>query len=341
MPLRLSVLDQSPIMAGHSAAQAIAETIELAKLADRLGYHRYWLAEHHNSSVLADPCPEILAARVAAETRRIRVGTGGVLLPYYSPLKVAEVFRMLETMYPGRIDLGLGRAPGGGQRTAQAMAGGAYPTAENFPEQVMDLVGFLDRSLPDDHPYARVRANPVGNTAPQIWLLGSSDYSATLAAQVGLRFAFADFIAPEGGDVVTRAFRAHYQPSAREPTAVAMVGVAVICAETTEQAERYALVTDLRRLRRAKGIEGPFPTLEEAESYEYSPQERAYVMHERARLTHGNPDEVRTKLLALKERFNADELILLTGTGDYASRRRSYELVAEVFGLDGASHTAS
>ncbi len=332
--MKLSVLDQSPMMSGCTPAQAIAETIALAKLADRLGYHRYWLAEHHNSRVLADPCPEILAARVAAETTRIRVGTGGVLLPYYSALKVAEVFRMLEAMYPGRIDLGIGRAPGGDQRTAQAVSGGSYDHAADFPAQVADVVGFLDQTLPENHPHAKVRANPTGETSPEVWLLGSSDYSAALASNMGLRFAFADFIAPGDGDTVSRAYRNHFLPSKREPAPYSAVGVAVVCAETSEMAERYAKVTDLRRLRRARGIEGPFPTLEEAEAYEYSPPEHAYVMQERARLTSGNPDEVRAKLLALGERFAADELIIITGTGDYASRRRSYELIAEAFALD-------
>ncbi len=335
--MRLSILDQSPILSGCSPAQAIAESIELAKLADRLGYHRYWLAEHHNSSTLADPCPEILAARIGAETTRIHIGTGGVLLPYYPPLKVAEVFRMLEAMYPGRVDLGIGRAPGTGPRAAQAMAGGAYPTAENFPEQVADLVGFLDRSLPPGHPYAKVRAQPTGDTAPEIWLLGSSDYSAALAAQQGLRFAFADFIAPGTGDGVTRAYRRQFRPSAREAKPVVSVGVAVICAETEALAERYAKVADLRRLRRAQGAEGPVPTLAEAEAYDYSPPEYAYVMEQRARLAWGTPEQVKAKLLALRERFEADELIVLTITGDAASRRRSYELLAQAFELDQAA----
>jgi luciferase family oxidoreductase group 1 len=242
---------------------------------------------------------------------------------------------MLEALSPGRIDLGLGRAPGSGPRTSQAMSGGSYPMAENFPEQVMDLVGFLDRSLPASHPYAKVKAHPQGDTSPEVWLLGSSDYSAALAAHTGLRFAFADFISPGEGEEVTRAYRRQFQPSARESAPVSAVGVAVICAETTELAERYAKVADLRRLRRAKGEEGPVPTLEEAEAYDYSPQELAYVMQERARLTYGNPRDVRARLEAIRERFEADELILLTATGDYASRRRSYELVAEVFGLEG------
>src|SRR4051812_47542196 len=171
----LSILDQSPVIHGLGARRAIEETLALARLADRLGYHRYWLAEHHAIAALADPCPEILAGQVAAATKRLRVGTGGVLMPYYSPLKVAEVFRMLEALFPGRIDLGLGRAPGGDLKTAHALSGGAYSDAERFPEQVEELVGLLDGTLPASHPSSRIRVQPEVPTAPQVWLLGSSD----------------------------------------------------------------------------------------------------------------------------------------------------------------------
>ena len=197
-PLRLSVLDQSPVISGHTPAQAVHETIRLAKAAERLGYSRYWLAEHHALAALADPCPEILLTRIAAETSTLRVGTGGILLPYYSPLKVAEQFRMLEALYPGRMDLGIGRAPGGDRVTALAMGEGRYPGAEHFPEQVQYLVAYLDDALPPEHPFAAVKAMPAGPTAPQVWLLGSSDYSGALAAQLGLRFAFAHFISARG-----------------------------------------------------------------------------------------------------------------------------------------------
>jgi len=178
MRVPLGVLDQSPVISGHSPARAIAETVSLARLAEELGYSRYWLAEHHAIAALADPSPEILVARVASATSRIRVGTGGVLLPYYSPLKIAEQFRMLEALFPGRIDLGIGRAPGGDPRTALALADGEYQGAEHMPQQVQDLIGFLDRSLPAGHPYVKVRAQPAGDTSPEIWLLGSSDYGS-------------------------------------------------------------------------------------------------------------------------------------------------------------------
>ncbi|NBR28309.1 MAG: MsnO8 family LLM class oxidoreductase, partial [Betaproteobacteria bacterium] len=214
--MRLSVLDQSPIISGHSTAQAIAETIKLAREADRLGYYRYWLAEHHSLMALADPCPEILVARVAAETARIRVGTGGVMLPHYSPLKVAEQFRMLEAMYPQRIDLGIGRAPGGDRTTAMALGQGQYSNAEDFPEQVQFLVAYLDDAMPAGHPFGKIKAQPLGPTAPPVWLLGSSDYSGALAAQLGLNFAFAHFISADGGDSVMRDYKRAFQPSPRE-----------------------------------------------------------------------------------------------------------------------------
>src|SRR3954468_24378437 len=210
--MRLSVLDQSPIIRGHDARRAIEETLALARRADELGYYRYWLAEHHAIAALADPCPEVLVARLGAETRRIRVGTGGVLLPYYSAFRVAEAFRMLEALYPGRIDLGIGRAPGGDARTARAVAGGGFPDAERFPEQIWQLVGHLDGTLPDDHPFRSVRVQPEVATAPQVWLLGSGDLRGALAAQLGLPFSFAHFINPRGGEEVTRAYRQNYQP---------------------------------------------------------------------------------------------------------------------------------
>jgi len=335
MALPLGVLDQSPIISGHAPGEAVAQTVRLAEAADRLGYARYWLAEHHGIEALGDPCPEILVARVAAATARIRVGTGGVLLPYYSALKVAEQFRMLEALFPGRIDLGVGRAPGGDRLTAQAVARGPYAFADDFPEQVRDLVGFLDRTLPREHPFARVKAMPAGDASPEVWLLGSSDYSGALAAELGLRFAFAHFINARGGDAVMRAYRAAFKPSAREPAARSLLCVFVICAETSAEAERLAAPIDLRRLHMALGIDAPVPSYAEAAAHRYGERERAYVLAQRERLVLGDPDEVRRRLLDLAEQYAADELMIITITGDYASRLRSYELVASAFGLRG------
>ena len=332
-PLRLSVLDQSPIISGHTPQQAVHETIRLVKAAERLGYHRYWLAEHHAIAALADPCPEILLARVAAETSTIRVGTGGILLPYYSPLKVAEQFRMLEALYPGRIDLGIGRAPGGDRMTALAMGEGRYPGAEHFPEQVQFLVAYLDDALPPEHPFAGVKAMPAGATAPQVWLLGSSDYSGALAAQLGLRFAFAHFISADGGDGVMRDYKGRYQASRREPAPHSLLCAFVICADTEGEAGRLAASIDLRRLNMDHGVNAPVPTLEEAARYPYTEADRRRIAHHRRRVVLGAPAQVRARLLEMRSQFEADELMVITITGDYDSRLKSYELLAEAFDL--------
>ena len=331
MTLKLSILDQSPVISGQTPAQAIAATLELARHAERLGYHRYWLAEHHAIAALADPCPEVLLARLGAETGRLRIGTGGVLLPYYSPFKVAEVFRMLESLYPGRVDLGIGRAPGGDARTAHAVGGGQLPTADDFPQRVWELVAHLDGALPDDHPHKRVRLQPEGDTAPEVWLLGSSDFSGALAARLGLRFAFAHFINARGGDAVTRAYRERFQPSARERAPAAIVCVFVICAANDAEAERLAASIDLRRLHMALGRDSPVPTLAEAQAHAFSREERQYIMSQRERAVIGGPEKCRRELTALAERYGADELMALTITGDYATRLRSYELLAQAF----------
>jgi luciferase family oxidoreductase group 1 len=321
--LRLSILDQSPVISGLGARRAIEETIALARRADELGFHRYWLAEHHAIAALADPCPEVLVARLGAETRRIRVGTGGVLLPYYSAFRTAEAFRMLEALYPGRIDLGLGRAPGGDARTARAVGGGRFPDAENFPRQVWELSALLEGSLKE------VRLQPEVDTVPEVWLLGSSDYSGALAAELGLSFAFAHFINPRGGDEVTRAYRENFK-SRGKPAQVIVCTFAIV-AESDDEAERLAQSIDLRRLHMALNIDSPVPTAEEAARHRYSDEERRCVLSQRARAVIGGPEKSKTELKNLVERYEADELMVLTITGDYESRRRSYELLIDAF----------
>ena len=309
------------MISGLGARRAIEETLALARRADQLGYHRYWLAEHHAIAALADPCPEILLARLGAETKRMRIGTGGVLLPYYSAFRTAESFRMLEALYPGRIDLGIGRAPGGDARTAQAVAGGGFPDAARFPQQVLELKSLLEGS---NRP---VRLQPEVDTVPQIWLLGSSDYSGALAAQLGLAFAFAHFINPRGGELVTRAYRDNFR--GEKPRAI--VCTFAIVAETDEEAECMAAHIDLRRLHMALNIDSPVPTDEEAARHRYSEDERHYVRSQRERAVIGGVEKAVRELKALVERYAADELMILTITGDYESRRRSYELLIEAF----------
>jgi luciferase family oxidoreductase group 1 len=323
--MKLSILDQSPVISGLGARRAIEETLALARRADELGYHRYWLAEHHAIAALADPCPEVLLARLGAETRRLRVGTGGVLLPYYSAFRTAETFRMLEALYPGRIDLGIGRAPGGDARTAQAVGGGRFPDAERFPQQVWELTALLEGK---HHP---ARLQPEVDTVPEVWLLGSSDYSGALAAELGLAFAFAHFINPRGGDAVARAYREMFKATETRPTAQVIVCTFAIVGETDDDAERLAASIDLRRLHMALNIDSPVPTLEEAARHKYSDEERRYVLGQRARALIGGPQKVREELLQMAERYAADEVMVLTITGDYDSRRRSYELLIGAF----------
>jgi luciferase family oxidoreductase group 1 len=321
--LRLSILDQSPIISGLGARRAIEETLALARRADELGYHRYWLAELHAIAALADPCPEVLLARLGAETKRIRIGTGGVLLPYYSAFRTAETFRMLEALYPGRVDLGVGRAPGGDARTAQAVAGGGFPDASHFPRQVAELVGLLEGT------YRTVRLQPEVETVPEVWLLGSSDYSGALAAQLGVSFAFAHFINPRGGELVSRLYRERFQSRGKPPQVI--VCTFAIVAESDDEAERLAGAIDLRRLHMALNIDSPVPTAEEAARHQYSDEERRYVLGQRARAVIGGPAKAKKELAEMTSRYEADELMVLTITGDYDSRRRSYELLRDAF----------
>ena len=330
----LGVLDQSPIRSGGTPTEAIQETLILAEHADRLGYTRYWLAEHHSSGGLAGAAPEVLMGQVAARTSRIRVGSGGVMLSHYSPLKVAENFRVLEALFPGRIDLGIGRAPGSDQRTARALrhGPGAVPL-EHFPQQLADLIGFLHDELPDGHPYGGVRAMPAGPSAPPIWILGSSSDGAALAAHFGTAFSYAHFINAVGGVDATRFYRESFRPSARLAAPQASVAVFALCAETEAEAERLARCRDLFIVRLYTGRFGPFPSVEEAEAYQYSPPERAIVAEARRRTVAGTPEQVKARLEALAAEYGVDELVIVTIPHDFKARLRSYELLAEAFGL--------
>lgn len=329
----LSVLDQSPVRSGLTPADAVQETLELAAAADRLGYHRYWLAEHHATSGLAGSCPEILIGHVASRTSRLRVGAGGVMLSHYSPLKVAEQFQMLETLFPGRIDLGLGRAPGSDQLTARALAYGAPRGAELYPRQVTDLIGWLDDTLPGEHPFAGVTATPRTTTSPEIWMLGSSGESAMLAAHFGVAFAFAHFISADGSVEAMHDYRTRFQPSSRLATPRAAAAIFVVCADTEAEAVRLAKSRELFIVRLYTGRGGPYPSVEEAERYPYSPRELAIVEHAKRRRIAGAPEQVREQLTAFAAGHAADELVIVTITHDPKARLRSYELIAEVCGL--------
>ena len=332
--IRLGVLDQSPVRSGSTPAAAVAETIRLAQATERLGYSRYWLAEHHGTDGLAGSAPEILVTRVAAATSHIRVGSGGVMLSHYSPLKVAETFRLLETMYPGRIDLGIGRAPGSDQLTAGALAYGSPIGPEYFPNKVADLSAFLTGADAATQAFAKVRATPAVSSVPEVWLLGSSGESATLAAHFGLAYSFAHFIVPAGGAPVIADYREHFKPSALYAEPRASLCVFVICAETEDEAERQIQSRDLWRLRLDVGRLDPYPSVAEAEAHDYTDAERGRVEGNRARSIFGAPAQVKARLEAIAQEYAVDELVILTITHDPAVRLRSYELLAEAFGLE-------
>lgn len=339
----LSVLDQSPIRKGGSAAEAFANTIDLAKQAERLGYSRYWLAEHHNTSSFAGSAPEVLIAAVAAATNHIRVGSGGVMLPHYSPLKVAECFRVLETLYPGRIDLGLGRAPGGDLRTTRALQPGpqAYDVGV-FPQQVELLHQFLEDAtglqgeeggFPADHPYVGLHATPRGPGIPDLWMLGSGGDGAIIAAQLGLAYCFAHFINQDAGTQPLELYRRNFRPSRDNASPRGSIAVSVTVADTEEEAKRIASSRNLWVMHLLQNRAGSFPSIEEALAYPYTDQDRVMLRAIEQRSITGSPEQVRAKLLALGETHGVDDFIILTITYDQKDRVRSYELLAEAMGL--------
>ncbi|EFG07048.1 LLM class flavin-dependent oxidoreductase [Streptomyces clavuligerus] len=337
-PVPLSVLDLATVGAGRTAADALRTSVRLARLAESRGYHRHWLAEHHSMPGVASSSPAVILAHLAAHTRRIRLGSGGVMLPNHAPLVVAEQFGTLEALAPGRIDLGLGRAPGTDGATAAALRRGAPGDgAEDFPRQLAELVRFLDDDFPDGHPLARVRAVPGpvqgAGSRPPVWLLGSSGYSARLAGTLGLPFAFAHHFSAQNTLPALDLYRESFRPSAVLDSPYALIGVAALAADSGREARRQVRTGALSMLRLRTGRPGPIPTPEEAERYPYTAAEREFVAHWLANVVHGTPDEVRSGLEDLRKRTDADELMLTANVHGNEARLRSYELIADACGL--------
>ncbi len=329
MKLKLSVLDQSPVASNRTATDAFNQTTELAKWTDELGYHRFWVSEHHSSKTLAGSAPEILITHLAANTKKIRVGTGGVLLPHYSSYKVAEVFRVLESLYPNRIDLGIGRAPGGMPGVNYALNKGKYPAVNEYPNQVKELMGYIHGK---QHPVYKVIATPLGETVPPIWMLGSSETSAQLAAQLGTSYTFAKFINGQEGESAMRFYYNQFQPSPHLQAPQGNVAVFVICASTTEEAEDYASIMDLQLLRVENGdFRDEYPTLEEAKHYPYSYFEKERVKENRKRMIVGNPKQAKEQLEELAYEFGVEEIIINTIIPNKEKRFDSYRLLMEEF----------
>jgi luciferase family oxidoreductase group 1 len=319
----ISVLDVSPVSSGSGGALALLNTLDLARLADRLGYERYWLAEHHNLPTIASSAPEVMIGHVASATGRIRVGAGGIMLPNHAPLKVAETFKVLEALHPGRIDLGIGRAPGTDPVTASALRRSQDgPGAEDFPQRFGELLAFSGDGFPENHPFRSIVAMPLDVALPPIWLLGSSGYSATASGKMGLGYASA-----------MRAYRESFEPSEYFEHPSAILAVAVICGETDEHARELASSMELAWVRMRSGKPGPLPSPEEASGYPYTPAERALADAYRSMQVVGDPRTVRARIEELAESTLADEIMVTTNVYDHGERLGSYERLAAAFAM--------
>jgi luciferase family oxidoreductase group 1 len=323
--VRFSVLDQSPIAAGSTGADALRNSIDLARHADALGYHRYWVAEHHGTPMLACASPEVLIAPIACATSRLRVGSGGVMLPHYSPLRVAEIYSMLSGIFPGRIDLGVGRAPGSDPLTAFALQRDRrQPAPDDFPDQLSELLAYLYDALPPRHQFARLSVLPGRPERPDVWLLGSSSQSGEWAAELGLPYAFADFINPNGESIVAR-----YRRECRSPQV--MVCGWALCADTDEEAERLSASARMAFAKLLQGQPIPVPPVEEALEFLAANGAASDALVRRRRWIVGSPPRVRAGLEALAREYGADEVMIVTITHDHEARKHSYELIVRSF----------
>ncbi len=338
--LRLSILDQTPIRKGGDAPGALQETIRLARLADNLGYTRYWLSEHHNTTTLAGAAPEILISRLAAETKHMRLGSGGIMLPNHSTLKVAENFRLLEALYPGRIDLGLGRAPGGDRLTAQLLNPSNTFDPQEYIQQIRDLHAFLSETPTPGTYQGKVRAIPHIDTRPEMWMLTSSGESAYLAAHFGMALCYAQFINPVGGAEAIRTYRERFEPSDQLTEPMVAAGIFAFCSEDPQKISETQALIDYRLMSFEKGRYDELPTVEAATRYGYSPAEWQRVLFNRQRTVVGTPDQVRTRLQQMAEEMGAGEIVISTFTEKAADRLHSYELLAQAFALTTASSSA-
>ncbi len=334
--MKISMLDHTQVSEGRTVQDTLAEAVQLAQLGEQLGYHRFWLSEHHASKALASSSPEILIAHVASQTSRIRVGSGGIMLPHYSAYKVAENFRLLEALYPSRIDAGLGRAPGGVPLATQALQEHKMMDIRYYPRQVEDLGAYLHDALPEDHRFRNLQAQPSVDTAPEVWLLGSSDESARIAADKGAAYAFAQFFGTPGGEAAIRYYRENFRPSVmNDHKPHTMIAVSVFCADTEEEARRLSVSAELFFTQLTKGAELPFfPSVETAERFPYTPYDEYQIATRRQNTILGTPTQVREQLHAIQNRYDADEIMIVGMIHDFEARKRSFQLTAEALLAD-------
>lgn len=331
--IRLSVLDQSQIRRNSNAREAILESSALVKHADKLGYTRYWVSEHHNFQMVAGSTPEVLIAHLAGESSRIRVGSGGIMLPNHSALKMAENFRMLETLFPGRIDLGIGRATGGDRYTSYLLNPSNGFSEKDFVQQVVDLRGFINGDTTPGTVHERVKAIPVAATAPDFWMLTSSGGSGQLAAHFGMALSFAHFINPTGGPEAVAQYREIFRPSAELKFPLVNVGIFVFCSEDETKVAEWQAEFDFRLLHIEAGNTGQLPSREEVQNMVYTPEQQMRIRFNRGRCIAGTPLKVKAALLDLAAAYDADEIMIATMAEDTNDRFRSYELLAEMFGI--------
>ncbi|MCA0968987.1 LLM class flavin-dependent oxidoreductase [Halobacillus litoralis] len=327
--MKWSVLDQTPISKGQTATEALQETIELAQWTEELGFHRYWVAEHHNTNGLAGSSPEILIGQIAARTHRIRVGSGGVLLPQYSPLKVAEQFRMLEAFYPGRIDLGMGRSPGGGKKTRNALTDGLEKSLSSFSRQVKEVHHFLYDDVPKGHDHYGVHARPDTASQPETWVLGLTERGAKHAAVNGTGFTFGHFINPAFAEDVLNTYRERFKPSRAFSTPHVNAAIFVICAETEEEADELALSQDMWLLQVEKGLDTRVPSVEEVKAHSFTEREKEKIKENRKRCIIGTKEYVHEKLSELANKYGVDEWLIICNIFDFQKKKESYRLLTE------------
>ncbi|MEH7418658.1 LLM class flavin-dependent oxidoreductase [Neobacillus drentensis] len=327
--MKLSVLDQSVICKGESASTALQKTVKLAQITEDLGYTRFWVAEHHNTNGIAGSSPEILISHIASNTEKICVGSGGVLLPQYAPYKIAENFKLLEALFPNRIDVGIGRSPGGSTTTRLALTDGLRKSLNEFPRQLKDLQGFLHNQLPVDHPFYDVQALPVTDRIPELWLLGITHRGARLAAENGTAFTYGHFITPLNGTRAMDYYYQHFQPSPTLTKPKANVCVFVVCASTQERAEELALSQDLWLLAVEKGIDTRIPSVEEAKATSLTFDQRMILKENRKRMIIGTPQKVKSEILRLSEKYRTEEFMIISNIYNFENKIEIYRLLAE------------
>lgn len=331
--MRLSILDQSPISAKQTAQEALFESMKLAQAGESFGYSRYWIAEHHDLPGLACPTPEVMLGFIGANTATIRIGSGAVLLPHYKPYKVAEVYNLLATLFPGRIDIGIGRAPGGSAESTNALSDHFLQQVWKMPDLVAQLLHFLNRDFPEDHEFSKLSASPVPPISPYPWLLGTSKKSAMLAAEHGLAYAFGQFMSEKDGSEIIQQYLDQFKPRRQGEKPQVLVTVSVICAETNEKAEEIALSPLIWSLKRAKGETGGVPAISEAKHYQPEEKERAALEKMKQNMIIGKPEKVVRELQALQAKYKADEMMIVTITHSPEDRIKSYQLIAGEAGL--------